>query len=233
VLEVALALLAGVVTVASPCILPMLPILLGASVGRTDAVRPVLIVAGFVATFSGTALAFGASTHVLGVSHEAVRRGAIAALAGFGLLAIFPRPFERIAAALAPLTDAATRFGDGAGAGRLGGLAVGATLGVLWTPCAGPVLASILALVATAETPARAAPLLVSYAIGSSLPMLAIAYGSQAVTARLRRAARHADAIRRAFGVAVLAVALAMLAQVDVVATAWLTRRVWFPHFGL
>src|SRR5262245_44244833 len=101
--EIALALLAGIATVASPCVLPVLPIVLGASWGQRDPRRPLWIVLGFASAFAAAVLAFRVSTHVLGVSHGAVRSGAAAALAVFGLLAMFPSAFERIAPALAPL----------------------------------------------------------------------------------------------------------------------------------
>ena len=221
-LALGLALAAGVVTVASPCILPMLPVLLGASWGRRDPRRPLFIVLGFVATFAATAFAFGVSTRVLGVSQDAVRGVAIAALGLFGALALFPRAFEKLAPALTPISDAAARLPQAQREGPLGALLLGASLGALWTPCAGPVLASILVLLASAPDASRAAPLLGAYALGAGIPMLAIAYGGQAASSRVRSLARHTGAMRRGFGALVLVTALAMLNEVDVAATAWL-----------
>jgi thiol-disulfide isomerase/thioredoxin len=100
---------------------------------------------------------------------------------------------------------------------------LGATLGALWTPCAGPVLASILALVAKAPTASEATPLLLAYALGAGLPMLAIAYGGQAITVRVRPLARHAGRIRQGFGMLVIFSAAAMLGQFDTQASAWLS----------
>src|SRR5262245_62889410 len=218
--EIGLALLAGIATIASPCVLPVLPIVLGASWERSDPRRPLWIVLGFVSAFAVTLLAFRASTHVLGISHDAVRTAAIAALAAFGVLAIFPRAFERIAPALAPIADRAAGAVPGGARGPLGALALGASLGAVWTPCAGPVLAAILALLATAPDSARAAPLLLAYAAGAGLPMLAIGYGGRAVSARIAGIGRHANAIRRGFGALAVAAALAIAAEVDV-AAAW------------
>jgi cytochrome c biogenesis protein CcdA/thiol-disulfide isomerase/thioredoxin len=220
--ELALALLAGVVTVASPCVLPVLPILLGASWGRRDPRRPLWIVLGFAAAFAASALAFGVSARVLGISQDTVRGTAIAALLGFGLLSLFPSLFERLAPALAPLGNRAARAVPGSTRGPLGALALGASLGAVWTPCAGPVLAAILALLASAPDVARAGPLLLAYAAGAGLPMLAIAYGGQAVSSRIAGVARHALAIRRAFGALAAANALAMLAEYDLGALAWM-----------
>jgi cytochrome c biogenesis protein CcdA/thiol-disulfide isomerase/thioredoxin len=228
VLAAGLALLAGVATVASPCILPMLPIVLGASWGRRDPRRPLLIVAGFVATFAATAFAFGVSTRVLGISQDALRGVAIAALGVFGALSLFPRVFERLAPALAPVGDVAARLPQREGA--LGALVLGASLGALWTPCAGPVLASILVLLASAPDAWSAAPLLVAYAAGCGIPMLAIAWTGQAASSRIRRIARHAGALRRAFGALVVATALAMLWDYDVAAFAWTLPEIETPQ---
>ena len=103
--ELALALAAGLATVASPCILPMLPVLLGASLTPRDPLRPLCIVTGFVASFAATALAFGASARVLGISQASLRHVAIGALLLFGALALFPRLFERVAPRLANQSD--------------------------------------------------------------------------------------------------------------------------------
>ena len=88
---------------------------------------------------------------------------------------------------------------------------LGTTLGLVWTPCAGPVLGSILTLVATSKDTAWASVLLVAYAIGAALPMLAIAYGGQAVTTRVRSIARYSPRLQQAFGTVVIAFALAVL----------------------
>jgi len=227
-LELGLVILAGVATAASPCILPVLPLLLGGSVHAGGRARPLVIVLGFVLTFSALALGFGASAAALGVPAGAARQAAIVALAVFGLLMMWPALFERAMAPLSGVADVAARLGQRAGKGHAGGLLLGATLGALWTPCAGPVLASVLALVASAEAPGRAATLLVGYAAGAGVPMLAAAYGGRAVATRSRALARHAGRVRQVFGVLVLAAAAAMQAGVDGIATAWLTQ--WWPE---
>ena len=83
-LNLVLALLAGVVTVAAPCTLPMLPILLGASVGQTGKARPAMIALGFVMSFSMVALLLGAITRAFDFDPNDLRTGAAILLAGFG-----------------------------------------------------------------------------------------------------------------------------------------------------
>src|SRR3954466_5887687 len=112
-LNLVLALLAGVVTIAAPCTLPMLPILLGASVGHSSKARPAMIAAGFVLSFSLVALALGAITRVFDFDPNTLRNAAALLLLGFGLLMIWPTPFEWITSRIGGFTgsDAASSQG--------------------------------------------------------------------------------------------------------------------------
>jgi cytochrome c-type biogenesis protein len=218
-LNLVLALLAGVVTIAAPCTLPVLPILLGASVGQTSKARPAMIAAGFVLSFSVVALALGAITRVFDFDPNTLRNAGTVLLLGFGLLMIWPTPFEWVTSRIGGFTG-----GNAASSqGLAGGFVLGTTLGLVWTPCAGPVLGSILTVVATSQNTAWASLLLVVYAIGAGLPMLAIAYGGQAVTTRIRRVARIAPKLQQGFGVVVIAFAVATYFQYDTLIVAWLT----------
>ncbi|MDC6169971.1 cytochrome c biogenesis protein DipZ [Paucibacter sp. XJ19-41] len=227
-LQILLSFGAGIATVTSPCILPMLPLLLGASLGGTASrARPLLIVLGFVLSFAGAALLFGASTRALGLSPDLLRNASIAVLLMFGLLLAWPALLERAMAGFGHLGGLAAlgqRLGERAGAGPAGALLLGLSLGLLWTPCAGPVLASLLALVAGEQDALKAFGLLLAYAVGAGLPMLAIAYGGQAVTRHVRGLARHMGRVRQGFGLLVMATALAIYAQVDTQLVAWLSR---------
>jgi cytochrome c-type biogenesis protein len=220
-LNLVLALLAGVVTIAAPCTLPMLPILLGASVGQTGKLRPALIALGFVISFSAVALLLSAITRIFDFDPNVLRSAAAILLLGFGLLMIWPAPFEwlsiRINGIAGSAGNAASRQGN------IGGFVLGTTLGLVWTPCAGPVLGSILTVVATSKDAAWASTLLVVYAIGAAIPMLAIAYGGQAVTSRVRSIARISPKLQQGFGVVVIAFAVASYFQYDTLIVAWLT----------
>ena len=203
-LNLVLALLAGVVTVAAPCTLPMLPILLGASVGHSHKARPAMIAAGFVLSFSLVALALGAITRIFDFDPNALRSGAAILLLGFGVLMIWPAPFEWLSVRIGGFSGGASAGNNARSQGILGGFVLGTTLGLVWTPCAGPVLGSILTVVATSKDTGWASLLLVVYAIGAAIPMLAIAYGGQAVTTRVRRVARIAPRLQQGFGVVVI-----------------------------
>ena len=221
-IEAPLALLAGVLTVASPCVLPVLPIVLGTSVGQTSRTRPLFISLGFVLTFAAFGMLLSVVSSFAEVAQDTLRNAGIAFLAVAGLARIWPAPYDwlvmRIGGPLNRLGDA----GASAKPTNAGGFVLGMSLGAAWTPCAGPVLASILALVARSQDLEWAATLLGLYAIGAGIPMLAIAYGGQFATTKVRAVARHTERLQKTFGVLVLLTAAAMFYQYDVVAYAWL-----------
>jgi cytochrome c biogenesis protein CcdA/thiol-disulfide isomerase/thioredoxin len=231
-----LALAAGIATIASPCVLPVLPLLLGAGSGTAGAAperwRPPAVVAGFVLGFAALTLLFGGSAHVAGIPAEALRSGAALVMLAAGLLMLVPAWGERVFAPTERLVSAVHRWLPGGRPGPAGSLLLGAALGLSWAPCAGPVLAAILALVAGAA-PGQAAPLLSAYALGAGLPMLAIAFGGQWAMARLKPLARHALRVRQVLGALVVLVAAAMLARWDAPAVAWLTDKVSGTSFSL
>src|SRR6478609_3978926 len=222
-LNLVLALLAGVVTVAAPCTLPMLPILLGASVGQTGKARPALIAFGFVISFSAAALLLSAITRVFDFDPNVLRTGAAILLLGFGLLMVWPAPFEWLSIRISGLTNVGSAGVTPSRQGNIGAFVLGTTLGLVWTPCAGPVFGSILTVVATSRDTAWASLLLVVYAVGAALPMLLIAHGGQAITSRVRGMARIAPKLQQGFGIVVIAFAVASNFQYDTLIVAWLT----------
>lgn len=221
-----LAVAAGMLTVGAPCVLPMLPVVLGASVagGPAQRTRPLFIALGFALSFAAVALLFNSFTQVLGVSPEGLRRFAAVMLLVFGVLTVWPKPFQWLSQQASGVLSRVASLGLGSSGGNWGGLLLGLSLGAVWTPCAGPVLASILTLIATEPPGASTAVLLLAYSTGAALPMLAIAYGGQAAASHVRRISRHAHRVQQAFGVVVIAVALAMLFQIDGQVTAWLSQ---------
>ena len=226
VLLIFVAFIAGLVTAVSPCVLPILPIVLATGVGN-DRRRPYLVIAGLIASFSFFTLASVQIINALHLPSTALRDAAIAVIALFGLTLAVPAlstRFERATTRLPVLGDRVARMGaPGAGrAGIPGGIITGVGLGLVWTPCAGPILGAVTSLAVTAPGSGATLALVVAYAVGAGIPLLAIALGGRAAVARLRLrpVARWGG---RVMGILVLATAGLMAAGVDAAFSSSLT----------
>jgi cytochrome c biogenesis protein CcdA/thiol-disulfide isomerase/thioredoxin len=194
---VPIAFAAGVITAFTPCILPVLPIVLaGGSAGTRR--RPYAIAAGLVTTFTAFLLAGAWLWGLIGIDEkDQIQIGAVLLLV-LALTLIVPKVGELVERPFFFLTR--RRTGD-----LGGGFLLGASLGLVFVPCGGPVLATLTANVATDRVDSRVVAVAIAYALGAALPMLAIAKGSRRLTTSFRR---HAQAIRLAGGVLMAGAAL-------------------------
>lgn len=224
-IQILLALIAGILTIAAPCILLPLPILLGSSVGQKSKTRPLFITLGFVITFAVLGITLNFLVRNLGLDPNTLRTAAVVLLGLFALFMIWPTPFEKLTQHLSGLINRAAKTGQAAGTGNAGGFVMGVVIGVIWAPCAGPILGSILTLIAQEQNIGKAFALLIAYAIGAGVPMLAIAYGGQAITTKIRFVAQYATRLQQVFGVILLLLALAVHFQYDTKLQAYLVER--------
>ncbi len=193
---------AGVVTAISPCVLPVLPILLaGGASGR----RPLRIVAGLVASFTVFTLFASWLLDQAGLPQDFLRNLAIALLFVMAVTLLVPRAALLLERPLA----AFSRFRP---KNVGGGFVFGATLGLVFVPCAGPVLATVTVVAAKDQVGIRALLLTLAYAIGAAVPMLAIAFGGREAAATLRR---RAASVRLASGALIGLVALGLVFHLD------------------
>lgn len=209
----------GLLTVLSPCVLPVLPVLLSGTVG--GAARPAGIAAGFVGSFVLLTLFLATLVSVLPVGADTLRWAAVALLFVFGLTLAVPglqRRFEVWTARAAPQR---TSGGDG----FVGGLLVGATLGLVWTPCVGPILASVTTLALSGQVTAFAAAVTVAYALGVAVPMLAIMRGGRALL-RVPALLSNLGRVQQLFGVVLAVFAVGMAFGVDRAAQTYLVEHV-------
>ncbi|MGH3137078.1 MAG: cytochrome c biogenesis protein DipZ [Gaiellaceae bacterium] len=204
----AIAFLAGVITAISPCVLPVLPILLAGSATSTNRRRPYAIVAGLVVSFTTFTLAGAALLSALGLPEDLLRDIAIVAL----LILAASLLSQRVAWVLERPFLVLTRRRVGRDSN---GFIVGLSVGLVFVPCAGPVLAAVTALAASGEITFRIVLVTGAYAIGAAIPMLAIAIGGQRLGASMRIVRTHAGAARKVAGVVVGATALAIAFGVD------------------
>lgn len=222
-MELIFAFLAGLAMIASPCVLMLLPIILGASSVRSS--RPLFIMLGFVTTFVAVALVFAKGVSLAGISPAMIRQMGIVFLALFAAVLWSDRLYARMGQLLQPVSDAGVQLVPAPGPGRAGGFALGLTLGAVWTPCSGPVLMSIVALVASSAGTGRGLVLLLAFAIGTAIPMLLVAYGGKAVLGRLPELSRQARTVRRVFAVLTVVLAAFMQWQQLADASGWIANR--------
>lgn len=225
-LSIGLALVGGVLNVLSPCVLPILPVVLGRSL-QSHTYGPVVLVGGLVAGFALAGSLLGVTAGWFTGLVNILRSGAIALLLCLGLLAIFPTWSYRLFSYI-PVSKWTRKP---VGMGLWGEFWLGTQLGLLWTPCAGPVLGGILVLAAVNHQVLGAFWLLVAYGVGAGLPLLAIAYGGKILSQRLLKLRRHSAAFQRVGGVAIMANAIAILLGWDIQVQLWLAP--FFPSLPL
>jgi cytochrome c biogenesis protein CcdA/thiol-disulfide isomerase/thioredoxin len=211
------AFLAGIVTVLSPCVLPVLPAILSASASGGKG-RPIGVILGLIISFVFFTLVLTTLVQSFGLSANVLRDIAIAIIAFFGIVLIFPVLSDKFAM----LTNSLASFGAQLQAhsrrqqsGWISGFIIGLALGLVWTPCAGPILAAITTLVATQQVSFSVVLLTIAYSLGATLPLLAIAYGGQRVLG-FPLLAKHAEGIRQMFGVFMILTAIALILNWDV-----------------
>ena len=203
----AFAVLAGAATALSPCVLPVLPVALaaGSTGGRR---RPLGVAIGLAGAFALAAVLLTRALDALGLPGDSARGLAIAVLAGFGIALVVPR----LGAALEGLLSGLGRRGAAAGRGDgfRSGLVLGASLGLVYAPCAGPILAAVVAL--DAAVSAERLALGFAYGIGAAVALLAVMTLGRSLT---RRLAPYAGRLQQGFGVVMVTVAVLLAAGAD------------------
>ncbi len=200
--------LAGVATVLSPCILPILPIMLSGAVGGRS--RPYGILIGFVFSFALFTVFATFIVQSLGVDINLLRYIAAGVLALLDVMLLFPALQSKINSMIKiPQLSSEKRQGF------MGGLATGATLGLVWAPCAGPILAAVITLAATAQAGWGSFLIILSYALGTGIIMLIIILASREVLEKVKVIYKHLDKIHRVFGILVIIAALGIATGYD------------------
>jgi cytochrome c biogenesis protein CcdA/thiol-disulfide isomerase/thioredoxin len=203
------ALVAGAATALSPCVLPVLPAVLGAGVtgGRR---RPLGVVTGLVFSFTFATVALVYVIDALGLPDDLLRTIAIVTLLVFGVVLLLPGVAARIEAWASRLAPAPARVGgDGFGSGVI----LGASLGLVYTPCAGPILAGVITVSAAQDFTAGKLAVALSYAVGSGAVLYLVMLGGRRLADRLKPWRAWVQA---AMGTAMVVVALAMTAELDI-----------------
>jgi len=205
------AVIAGAGTAITPCVLPVVPALLsaGAAGGRR---RPLGIILGLALTFTITIVALASIAKGVGLGAGLTRTIAVIVLIAFGLVMLIPELAQRVQAPLSRLA----RFGPKTrGDGFWTGLGVGAALGFVCAPCAGPILAAVIATSAAGHTTAKVVAVAIAYVIGLSAVLALYSIAGRRVVAVIRRRA-GGHTVERVLGVVLLVTGIVIATNLDV-----------------
>ena len=196
-----LSLLAGSLTTLSPCVFPILPLVLGGA-AQGNRLAPLAMGLGMALSFAGIGVALGALGPALGLDSEHVRNLGAVMLMALGLMMWVPVLNERFAQWMMPLASSANGVSTRLKGDTLGGaLMLGGVLGLVWSPCSGPLLASALTLVASEGGAWRGGLVLGVFGLGAATPLVALAYASRRGFQSVRdKVLAHGDRVKKVFG---------------------------------
>jgi cytochrome c biogenesis protein CcdA len=211
-----LSLIAGSLTTLSPCVFPILPLVVGGAV-QANRLAPLVMGIGMALSFAAIGLVLGALGPALGIDSESVRNFGAFLLIAFAVVMLVPalsRHFTELMSPIASRANAASSRLDG---GSLGGaLLLGGVLGLVWSPCSGPLLASALTLVASEGGAGRGALILGLFGVGAATPLVAVAYASRSGFALARGwVLARVETVKQVLGVLIGLTGLAILTGGD------------------
>ena len=229
----AFGLAAGILSTLSPCVLPIVPILLG-SATNAHPQAPLALAGGLALSYAvvGSTLAWAGSN--LGVDPTVFRMAGAAILGALGLVLMSAGLQRRFASATAGIGDTGNQALSRL---RLDGLrgqfTIGLVLGVVWSPCVGPTLGAAVVLASQGTNLPQVASLMGVFGIGAALPVVALAYASRSAMSKMRGSMMRAGQTgKMLLGAALVAVAAVILLGLDKPAEAWLVERspVWLTE---
>ncbi len=237
ILLIVFAFLAGIVTILSPCILPILPIVLSSTIGGQDTgkSRPMGIVLGFVLSFTFFTLFLSTIVRFSGIPADTFRLLSVVVIAGLGVSFLIPK-FQLLLEQLFSKLSKFAPVGNTKSlpAGRQAfwpGIVVGISLGLLWTPCVGPILASVISLSFTGTVTLDAFFITLAYSLGTAIPMFAIIIGGQNILKKVPWLLANTGRIQKAFGIVMILTALGIFFNIDRKFQTYILQT--FPQYGV
>lgn len=208
-LSLIFAYLAGIVTILSPCVLPLLPIIIGSS-ANTHRHGPFYLAAGLVVSFTLFGFLIATVGLSIGLTVESLQKGAGVLMVLFGLLLFIGPLYQKFAASTSgALGGVNQRIMALPFNGRRGQFGLGAVLGAVWSPCVGPTLGAAIALAAQGDSLLYALSIMFIFAVGSATPVIIMALLSRQAMLKFKTALQHANAwLKPAMGGLLLAIGL-------------------------
>ena len=174
-----LALLAGILSVLSPCVLPLLPIVLGTAQSEHH-MGPAVLAAGLAMSFTAIGLFVATIGYAIGLDADVFRAISAVLLIAVGLVLLMPRLQAQVAVAAGPVGNwVDDRFGGFTATSLWGQFGVGLLLGAVWAPCAGPTLGAASVLAAKGEDLGQVALTMLAFGVGAALPLMVLGFASR------------------------------------------------------
>ena len=211
-----LAYLAGVLSTLSPCVLPLLPVVVGAA-AATHRLGPLALALGLASAFTVVGLFAATIGFSIGLDADVFRMVAAALMIVLGAVLIVPVFGSRLALAAEPVSQwASQRLAGFSAAGLPGQFGVGVLLGVAWSPCVGPTLGAASLLASQAKALPRVAATMLLFGLGASSPLLAVGILSAEVMSKARHHALSAGrGLKAALGFVFVLIGAAILTGAD------------------
>lgn len=180
------ALLAGVLSTLSPCVLPLLPIVLATAVGE-HRLGPLALATGLAVSFVAIGMFIATVGYGIGLDAEFFRLLAALLLIGIGVILMVPQLQTQFAAVAAPVSGwAESSFGGFNTGGLYGQFALGLLLGAVWSPCVGPTLGAASVLASQGEDLGQVSFIMLAFGLGAALPLLLLGLLSRETMLRWR-----------------------------------------------
>jgi cytochrome c biogenesis protein CcdA len=211
-----LSVLAGSLTTLSPCVFPILPMVLGGA-AQGNRYAPLAMGLGMAVSFATIGVVIGALGPLIGLDSDHVRWFGALMLMALGVMMWVPALNERFTQWMMPLASGANDVSSRLKGDTLwGALLLGGVLGLVWSPCSGPLLASALTLVASEGGAVRGGIVLGLFGLGAAMPLVAVAYASRSGFQRVRdRVLQHGDRVKKVFGGLIFLAGLAIASGAD------------------
>jgi cytochrome c biogenesis protein CcdA/thiol-disulfide isomerase/thioredoxin len=222
--------LAGFVTILTPCIWPLLPIVLASSITGKSHHRPLGVTLGIMLSFAIFTLLISGLVRLLNFDPNALRLVSVVVIGILGIVLILPGISSILEGLISRLVGLFGITRQQSGNGFVPGFVTGIALGIVWTPCAGPILAAIVALAATGKISLDAVLVIFAYVLGIGVPLFIFAYAGQQLFTKAKFISAYTGRIQQVFGVIMILTALAIYTNYDVYIETQLLNA--FPGLG-
>lgn len=211
-----LAFVAGILSILSPCVLPILPIVLGTA-ASSHRQGPLALACGLSISFVAIGLFLATAGHAIGLDADRLRYVAAALVLIIGIVLLVPPLQARVALAAGPIGNwADSRFAGNRESGLAGQFWIGLLLGAVWSPCVGPTLGAASLLAAQGKDLGQVALTMFAFGIGAALPLLGLGWLSRETMARWRgRLLTAGSGMKSALGLAFLVIGALVLSGAD------------------